>query len=371
MKSVIKLIVFLSLLAACAPAAPAVTSTLIFTPSRTFVPSQTPIPSETPTLAPTITPTFTPTPTSTSQPPLVEHEWNPETVLISMVWGPGDGGGHIGDLGPPTYILYADGNLFMLNLVKEEDRYRVQVLNKKLNRLELCQHLNTLDQIGYLNYLPSDYSFNGDKPLIIGAPSLSITVNAWKLSSGSYYGLSDYLENDVVKEYYGQKGYPIISPALQTAYRFLDQYPSQGLEVYKPERALLWIVPAEYYESADVSTNASTWQLKNLSLKSLIDKAKVDIYDENIRSIILNGEEAKSIYSYFGNEIVTRVFEQEMPDGTKRYYALAIRPLLPYELPGEYGGMSQIPAPDSPKPNFKLTCYPSDGVLPIPTPNNP
>ena len=106
--------------------------------------------------------------------------------------------------------------------------------------------------------------------------------------------------------------------------------------------------------------------MKNPSLKTLIERAKAEAYDKNIRSIILNGEEAKSVYTYFGKELVTRVFEQEMPDGTKKYYAVDIRPLLPYELSGEYGGASQIPAPDSPKPNFKLTCHPSDGVLPIP-----
>ena len=251
MKSIMKLVVLLGILAACSPATPLATVTPTLTPSRTPIPSKTSIPSETSTLTFAVAPAFTSTPTSTPQPPLVEHEWNPETVLISMDWSPGDGGGHIGDLGPPTFILYADGNIFMLNLLKLEDGYHVQVLNKKLNRLELCKHINTLDQIGYLDYIPSDYSFIGDKSLVIGAPSISINVNAWKSSSGSYYGLIDYLENDTVKEYYGKNGYPIISPALQNAYHFLDQYPSQGLEVYNPERVLLWILPAEYYESVD------------------------------------------------------------------------------------------------------------------------
>jgi hypothetical protein len=59
-----------------------------------------------------------------------------------------------------------------------------------------------------------------------------------------------------------------------------------------------------------------------------------------------------------------------MRDGNKKYYALFARPLLPYEVLGDYG-MSEIPAPGSPEPNFKLTCYPSDGVLPIPSPSNP
>jgi hypothetical protein len=324
------------------------------------IPSKTPIPS-------TIVPTFTITPTSTSQPPLTEHEWKPETVLISMRFSPGDGGGFIGDLGPPSFILYADGSLFILNWLEVDNEYRVEVLTKKLDRLELCKHINTLDQIGFLDYSPSDYLFIGGESLVDGASSVQIAVNTWKSKSGDYYGLSLFLKDNIVKEYYGQNGYPIISPALRTTYRFLDQYPTQGLEVYSPERVLLWIVPAEYYELVDPSAIIPTWQLNSPSLRTLMERAHVSAYDENIRSIILDGKEAKSVYTYFENSMTTRVFEQEMSDGTKEYYALHVRPLLPYELPGEYHRVGQIPAPGSPKPNFKLTCYPSDGVLPVPT----
>lgn len=328
------------------------------------IPSKTSIP-------PTIIPTFTITPTSTPQPPLTEHEWSPETVLISMRESMGDGGGIIGDLGPPPFILYADGSLFILNWLKVDDEYRGQILTKKLNRLELCKHINTLDQIGFLDHSPSDYSFIGGESLVDGASSVYISVNTWKSNSGSYYGLSLFLDNNIVKEYYGQNGYPIISPALRTAYRFLDQYPSQGLEVYSPERVVLWVVPAEYYESVDLSETIPTWQLESPSLKTLIERADTTTYGEDMKFIILDGSEAKSVYQYFGNSIVTHVFEQEMPDGTKEYYALKVRPLLPYELPGGYREMSQIPAYGSPKPNFKLTCHPSDGILPIPTLTTP
>lgn len=370
----------------CVPVQPVMlpTGTLILSNTPTLIPAQTnvvsneeedmggisSIPSKTP-IPPTIIPTFTITPTSTPQPPLTEHEWNPETVLISMRFSPGDGGGFIGDLGPPSFILYADGSLFILNWLEVDNGYRVEVLTKKLDRLELCKHINTLDRIGFLDYTPSDYSFIGGESLIDGASSAYITANAWKSNSGSYYGLSLYLENNIVKEYYGQNGYPIISPALRAVYHFLDQYPSQGFEVYSPERVLLWIVPAEYYELVDPSAVIPTWQLKSPSLKTLTERAHVSAYDENIRSIILDGKEAKSVYTYFGSSMVTRVFEQEMLDGTKEYYALHVRPLLPYELPGEYHRVGQIPAPGSPKPNFKLTCYPSDGVLPTPASLNP
>jgi hypothetical protein len=378
--------IYILFVVSCAPAQSVVMPTEIIVSSNTptLIPARTSvvstedddmdgissIPSKTP-IPPTIIPTFTITPTSTPQPPLTEHQWNPETVLISMRESMGDGGGIIGDLGPPPFILYADGSLFILNWLIVDDEYRGQVLTKKLNRLELCKHINTLDQIGFLDYLPSDYSFIGGESLVDGASSVYIAVNKWKSQSGDYYGLSLFLEDNIVKEYYGQNGYPIISPALRTAHRFLDQYPSQGLEVYSPERVVLWIVPAEYYESVEFSETIPTWQLESPSLKTLIERADTTTYGEDMKSIILDGSEAKSVYQYFGNAIVTRVFEQEMPDGTKEYYALKVRPLLPYELLGEYRSMSQIPAQGSPKPNFKLSCYPSDGVLPIPASLNP
>jgi hypothetical protein len=61
-----------------------------------------------------------------------------------------------------------------------------------------------------------------------------------------------------------------------------------------------------------------------------------------------------------------------MPDGTSQYFAVTVRPLLPFEkIELNEDRMSDITAPDSEKPNFKLTCHPSDGVLPIPTLSNP
>jgi hypothetical protein len=84
---------------------------------------------------------------------------------------------------------------------------------------------------------------------------------------------------------------------------------------------------------------------------------------------ILSGDEAETVYDFFGQSYVVDLLYEKNINGDNEYYLLLERPLLPYELPDFY--FTQIPAPDTPKPNLKLTCYLEDGILPIPTPSIP
>jgi hypothetical protein len=111
---------------------------------------------------------------------------------------------------------------------------------------------------------------------------------------------------------------------------------------------------------------AQNWQFENYSIEKLIEQADTTIPELNEKLVVLKGDDARSVYGYLGESLGIRIFVEEMQDGTKKYYALSARPLLPYEIPGDDNDLSQIPAPGSPKPNFKLTCYPSDGILSIP-----
>jgi hypothetical protein len=318
-----------------------------------------------------ITPSFTPTLTSTPQPPLADHEWYPNPILVSMFETYGDGGTVIGDLGTRWFILYTDGSLFINHLITINDTYQYQYLTKKLNRQEICQHLNTFDQVGFLDYNASDYTFIGGEPSGIGAGSFMIRVNAWKSKDDSYYDLGFYLRQDIIKDLYGQKGYPIISPALRSVYYFLSQYPETGLEVYKPDRLAVWIAPANYL-SSDYESTAQSWDLNTPSLRKLLQQSTIFMQDSEEKYIELHGSEAKAVYAYLGSTDAVHIFEQTMPDSTKQYFALQARPLLPFEkIELNDDRMNGITAPDSEKPKFKLTCHPSDGVLPIPTPNNP
>lgn len=367
MKSAIKLLASLSLLVACVPTTPEKTSGLTFTPSPTLIPSQSPVPSETPTLPLTFAPTVTSTLTSTPQPPLVSHEWNPEIVLISVDERGGDGGWLIGDNGLRKFVLYYDGSLFLTRSLMTDHGNRTQMLYKRLTREEICQHLNTLDQIGFLDYDPESYHFNEGRSLVTGARSTYLEVYSWKTTIDRYYGLNVFLQEEIVDEYYHSPGYPEISPALRNAYYFLYHYPEAGFEVYQPERIGIWIYDAEeiYRNAADF---AREWSLQRTSLKALFEEGGTSINDKNQRYLVLNGSRARAIYDFVGQTYSYEdVFFEDYPDGSKKYYVLFARPLLPYELPVS-NSASQIPAPYFPKPDTKLSCHPSDGILPIPTP---
>jgi hypothetical protein len=281
----------------------------------------------------------------------------------------GDGGTFIGDTGTTWFILYADGSLFVNNLIVENDSYKYQYLTKKLSQQEICQHLNTLDQIGFLDYNASDYTFIGGDPYGEGGGRFLFDVNAWKSKSDSYYDLGFYLRQDIINDLYGQKGYPIISPALQNTYYFLSQYPMTGLEVYKPERLAVWIVPADYVRT-DYEETAQTWELTVPTLRSLLQQSSTYIEGSEEKYIELKGSNAMAVYDYFGSIEAVRIFAQTMPDGKKQFFAVLVRPLLPFEkLNGDE--MSDISPSSSEKPKNKLSCLASDGVLSIPTPTNP
>jgi hypothetical protein len=152
---------------------------------------------ETQAVTSAVSPTSSPTRTSTPQPPLVEHEWQPEWVLLSFNFTSGDGGGDLRPPLAPKFILYADGNLFVERFLEKGSQFLV----KKLERKEICQTLNTLDQIGFLDYDPSSYEFIGGGPYVMGAGGVSIEVNSWKSHNGNYYILSRSLYDELTGKY--------------------------------------------------------------------------------------------------------------------------------------------------------------------------
>jgi len=78
-------------------------------------------------------------------------------------------------------------------------------------------------------------------------------------------------------------------------------------------------------------------------------------------SLLLRGEEGRAVYEALGGTVQTRGYSE----AGRNFYVLA-RPLLPYESPAGAGYPWQIPSPDVPTSTVELTCYPEDGVLPIP-----
>lgn len=341
-----------------------ITGCVRVTPPATVAETQTS--SRTPTLTrtpkPTKTPTITHSPTSTVQPPLVEHEWSPETLLIYFDVYPG-----IGYIFPsaPFFILYADGRLFIK--VENETTNREQIFAKHLSRQETCQMLNTLDQIGYLDYDPQNYYQDSQAYNITDAGDYIINVNAWKNTLGNYYALGEHLyflsdvSNEKSEEF--QKYSPVILPALRDTFYFLRKFPHSDFELYSPEKLLIWVSLIPQYK--DDSTGKQ-WTLKNLSLAQLHQETGSNVGfppSENSQSFaILEDDDADAVFELFQRSYDAQG-ELYVQDG--QGYVVFTRPLLPYEDPHLY--ISQYPPSNSSKPDFKLHCYPSDGTLPIPT----
>ncbi|MBI5296644.1 MAG: hypothetical protein HY869_14295 [Chloroflexi bacterium] len=349
------------------PSRPFRTLTLSPTPRLTF----TPRPSKTPVLSATPFPIFTVSPTSTLQPPLVEHTWQPETALTLLFHTRGDGGSIFLDSVQPSFALFADGGLFVKKY--DESTGYSQIFTRLLSRQEICQHLNTLDQIGFLDYDPETYQFVGGHPSVAGGPGVQIEINAWKSHSHSYYEMSGYLkgtfDNVFGLDPNDPTGRPIILPALRDAYYFLTDYPTDQLEVYRPSQLLMRF--ADMGNSPD-TVEVSKWPLSEPSLANLLERSALSSPDEWSRFVLLDGSEAQRVYEAIGRYSINLGYFYEEIDGARKNYYVLIHPLLPYESPKiENGDLAQIPAPGTEKPNFTLTCYPSDGILSIPTPANP
>jgi len=349
---------------------PVQTPTLSRTPYSTF----TPRPSRTPVLSATPFPTFTVSPTSTTQPPLQINTWQPETVLISFYETYGDGGADYPFTLKPSFLLLADGRLFVSRYDSETGEY--SILTRQLDRKGICQHLNTLDQIGYLDYDPATYQFVGGSPIIKGGPGNIITVNAWKLLKESYYELSTYmgggrfdLSSDLDPN--DPAGRPVVLPALRDAYYFLNYYPTTDLQKYDPAELAVRIYQANK-PSGDYPVTLSKWPLQKPSLADLFAEGGSSLSDNIYRALVLKGMTAQTVYDALGKYPSVSGYFYENKNGVEQYYHLSVDVLLPYEADDtDDMHLAQIPAPGTEKPKFTLTCYPSDGILPIPTPSNP
>jgi hypothetical protein len=199
---------------------------------------------------------------------------------------------------------------------------------------------------------------------------VQIEVNAWKSHGYSYYEMSGYLNgtfgNAFVLDPNDPTGRPIILPALRDAYYFLTDYPTDQLTVYSPSQLLMRVA-----ETPD-TVEFSKWPLSKPSLANLLERSALSSPDEWSRFVLLDGSEAQRVYEAIGRYSINLGYFYEEIDGVRKNYYVLIHPLLPYESPKlENGDLAQIPASGTEKPSFTLTCYPSDGILPIPTPSNP
>jgi hypothetical protein len=312
-----------------------------------------------PELSPTIAPNttaipFRPTGTSmptTPVPPLTVHGWQPNAVLIYADNQGGDG--CCWQPSTPQFIVYADGRAFATRYIKVNGEYKTQILTYQFNSMELCQLLNTIDQIGFFDYDPSTYNIDMNNPPVDGTSMTYIRVNAWRSNSIELYGLTSLLHyEDEYADIKNRPPFPTILPALRATHNLLFSFPVDSWDVYRPERLGIWI-----YSKEKTTRNSIMWPLENYRLEEIY--GELPSYTFSPQSIVIRGAEAQTIYEAIGNTMGDTSFT----DGTYRYGIYA-RPLLPYETPPDADVIyPEIPAAIFPTPAYSLSCQPSDGVL--------
>ena len=303
----IALFLVILLLIGCVPTQPVMISAETLVPSDTSLPPSTPqltrtkSPSRTPALSLTPSLSLTASLTTTPVPPLITHKWHPETVLLKLESGGGDGCCLY--TYPPSLVLYANGRIIVSRGFEENDEWRNQLITQTYAREETCSILNTIDQTGFLDYNARDYRpQNGDYFSIDGAGDMSITVNAWKSNSGTFFGLGSYLQ------LYGNSpsmlddpGSPVIPASLRDVYYFLEELSPANAEVYQPQR--LGLIVSKY--STDISavpipnSPLIKWPFDEISLWDIEKLTTKD--NEPSQLYVVEGNIATSIYSYFGN----------------------------------------------------------------------
>lgn len=353
------------LLAACAPAptveqATAVTGTAgPTTPAATVplpIPTQTPSPR--PTWTRTPTPTHTPTPTATPPgptltpipiTPLMTRTWMAGPALVLFGAGGGDSGDPFAGFYPvPKFLLYADGTLITTRYTDQGGQF----FRSHLERQAVCAVLNTIDQTGFFDYDPSAYNSYRNWS-VDGAGSTVIEVHAWRSQDIVHYALALMVEDAYAQ--YAQRDLAAcrcVPTALRETYRFLRYYEPDRLEPYVPEEVLLLVTEDNHIWGAE------PWSVAGISLTQVLRESD----EPGLGTLLLHGEEGRFVYQALGGTILTRPYTQ----GGRSFWVMA-RPLLPYEsAAGVLDYRWEIPSPDVPATSIEFTCYPEDGVLPIP-----
>ncbi|MBI5934874.1 MAG: hypothetical protein HY867_14310 [Chloroflexi bacterium] len=335
-----------------------VTATTLASPTTTRRPTFTPRPTSTlwPTqaLPSTRTPTltFTPTYTSTPQPALESHTWPLERVLIMVDGLSGDGGYQTFSY-PPGFVLLFDGSFFYSRFYEENGDWKINLYHVDLGRKRTCQFLNTIDQNGFLDYDPTTYK----EPLVDGGPTTIITINAWKRLSGTFYDL-----DHVVRGVHEDVNFPP-EPSLLRTYNLLEWYDPEG-QIYVPDRVALWIYE-NTWSSEDRKPYEQEWKLTTPRLADLHSLTGSAVEKSNGQYVTYRGDIARNIFRDLNNWNDHGVFVEN-----DRQYTVFAQVLLPYQVinnfPEERGYVATFTDLSNPRPT--LTCYPSDGLLPIPTP---
>jgi hypothetical protein len=342
-------------------------------PTTAFV-TATPIAmSATPTLPPTHTPlptittalpTETPWPTSTALPipALVTHTWQANPVLIELGSTGGDGG-------PPYQaraysVLYADGTF----LISQRQGNHFEQMQSVLNRKQICAILYTIEQTGLSNLAARNWEANMYRAdtdgyrIGEGSPAAIILARSWFSQTIFFPVLYQALEalkdepEEIVSRY--------VPKAIRDVYTLLDTYKPAILKRYIPDQFMLII---EMRSDELPNKDTPLWPLP-LRLSNLITPSPPSSdpypYVPPVLQLIRGWEANRFYEKYYGNTDYPNDDLAFSENGM--VYHVAIRALLPMETLHGRDNFEPLPSSDYRSHTISMSCYPSDGVLPIP-----
>lgn len=303
-------------------------------------------------ITPSVTPTHTPTPTASPIPTLTAHTWTPETVLI--FWNILGGDRMTLLPSPPSFVLFADGQLLISQGIQVGDDYRLQILHKKLERREVCALLNTIDQTGFFGYDPSTYLLDRNGKLqnglaIDGAGTSQYTVNACQKQDVSLYALGAFMYSGRYHPICTDEcsGVPTVLPSLANFYWLLKNFDTTDMQIFQPVRIALWVNQSLY------ETSGESWPFPSVKLADMYANGVNE--DGTLKPNIIGGPIAQDMFALY-NQMIYPYGTYFIENGIA-YEVVAIPDYpYPWDTEEKYPGI-----PDT------LTCTPEDGVLEIPT----
>lgn len=258
---------------------------LAVTPTQTVVlPTRTPRPTDTSTTIPT--PTYT-----------------VKQVLLNYLVG----GFHtpyeiyyagFGVDGWSEFVLYTDGQLIIPGKT-----YQQKILSKD----EVNQLLTKLEALGFYTIESNQRHDSSDKLYDFGNQYQGVSDPMW------YCILINKDESRKLCEWEPYRKFLV--PEMKNILKFLNAYQVQGMTPYYPDRVLLWVRVGRSPYVENLPEKAIPWDEKFSSLETSDEKM-----------MYFQGDEAKEIFSLFGNEVSTMVFTENDIE-----YTVSIDIVLPHE----------------------------------------
>jgi hypothetical protein len=248
------------------------------------------------------------------------HRWDAQHVLVQLYEDAGYASETFAWTVMPILVIYADGRVIKTERYSDsKSAWKGVIKLAYLSPDEICSLLTRIDQSGFFDFDMADYV----EPEITDLAYTNIIVRAWRSRSISAYAL----------------GYASDHPtALHKLYNLLSRYDPPNASPYQIERVALWIT-----SWGIVNFELNPWPTTLPPLKKLAPNED----DRNV--VILTGQDITDTYEFFG-EGPDRLFVTE--DGSA--YQVALRPLLPLEIPTTIKPWYPSSFEESPK--TQLTC---------------